>query len=108
MFLAKTPATRSVEAGHYFQGKQGTMFLNRLSEFNILKVPFGDYADNHLLTYNYGITDIVKVPRGNGNEPAAEVNRILSIIEEFNPKVLIFVYKKVLNEIINLSFWYNS
>ena len=41
LFIAKTPATVSVEAGHYFQGRQGTMFWNRLSEYNILKVPYG-------------------------------------------------------------------
>ena len=70
LFIAKTPATLSVETGHYFQGKQGTMFWNRLSDYDILKVPHGAFADNYLLENNYGITDIVKVPRDYGNEPS--------------------------------------
>jgi mismatch-specific thymine-DNA glycosylase len=109
LFIAKTPATASVEAGHYFQGKQGTMFWNRLSDYNILKVPYGDFADNYLLENNYGITDIVKVPRDYGNEPSVEeykqgLQRILATIKELNPKVIVFVYKAVLDKIIKLNF----
>ena len=104
LFIAKTPATISVDAGHYFQGKQGTMFWNRLSDYNILRVPYGDFADNHLLNNNYGITDIVKVPRDYGNEPTDEeyrqgLNKILDTIKTFQPKVIIFVYKAVLDKI---------
>jgi mismatch-specific thymine-DNA glycosylase len=109
LFIAKTPANVSVEAGHYFQGKQGTMFWNRLSEYNILKFPIENYADNYLLSNNYGITDIVKVPRDYGNEPSDEeykqgVHRILETIKKFNPTVIVFVYKTVLDKIINLKF----
>jgi len=109
LFIAKTPAMISVEIGHYFQGKQGTMFWNRLSEYNILKVPFGKFADDFLLENGYGITDIVKVPRNYGNEPSNEeyklgLERILGVIKKHNPKVIIFVYKKVLDNIISLNF----
>ncbi|MFP5041775.1 uracil-DNA glycosylase family protein [Parasediminibacterium sp. JCM 36343] len=113
LFIAKTPATISVGVGHYFQGKQGTMFWNRLSDYGILKVPNNDFADNYLLENNYGITDIVKVPRDYGNEPTSEeyrqgLQRILLIIEKFNPKVIIFVYKAVLDKIIKLNFNVNT
>ena len=109
LFIAKTPAIVSVEAGHYFQGKQGTMFWNRLSEYNILKVPNGMFADECLLSNKYGITDIVKVPRNYGNEPSDEeyksgLQRILAIINTFKPKVIVFVYKKVLDNIVRLNF----
>lgn len=109
LFIAKTPATVSVEAGHYFQGKQGTMFWNRLSEYNILKVANGKFADECLLTNKYGITDIVKVPRDYGNEPSDEeykqgLQRILSTIEKFKPTVIVIVYKKVLDNIVKLNF----
>lgn len=108
LFIAKTPATVSVNAGHYFQGKQGTMFWNRLSEYNILKVPTGKFTDECLLQNNYGITDIVKVPRDYGNEPLKEeykngFQRILSVIEKYKPSVIGFVYKKVLDNIIRLN-----
>ncbi len=109
LFIAKTPATVSVEAGHYFQGRQGRMLWNRLSDYNILKVAYGEFEDNYLLENKYGITDIVKVPRNYGNEPSNEeykqgVQRILTIIEKFNPKVIFFVYKAVLDNIIKLNF----
>lgn len=109
LFIAKTPATISVEAGHYFQGKQGTMLWNRLSEYNILKVPNGKYADECLLMNKYGITDIVKVPRDYGNEPSKDeyrqgLQRILAIVEKFKPAIIVFVYKKVLDNIVRLNF----
>lgn len=113
LFIAKTPAPRSVDAGHYFQGKQGTMLWNRLSEYNILKVPQGEFADNYLLANNYGITDIVKVPRSYGNEPSEDeykqgLNRIIDSINKFKPKVIIFIYKRVLDKIIDLNFGISS
>ena len=37
LFVAKTPAPASVEEGHYFQGKQGRMFWNRLKNYDLLK-----------------------------------------------------------------------
>jgi mismatch-specific thymine-DNA glycosylase len=109
LFIAKTPATVSVEAGHYFQGKQGTMFWNRLSNYDILKVPNGKFADEYLISNKYGITDIVKVPRDYGNEPTDEeykqgLKRILLTIEKYKPTVIIFIYKKVLDIIIRLNF----
>jgi mismatch-specific thymine-DNA glycosylase len=109
LFIAKTPAPISVEVGHYFQGKQGKMFWNMLANYDILKVPAGKYADECLLFNNYGITDVVKVPRDYGNEPSVEeyrsgLRRILVIIEKYRPKVVVFVYKKVLDNIMDLNF----
>jgi G:T/U mismatch-specific DNA glycosylase len=108
LFIAKTPATISVEIGHYFQGKQGTMFWNKLSDYDILKAPNSDFADNYLLENNYGITDIVKVPRDYGNEPSDEeyrqgLKKILDTIKLYQPKVIVFVYKAVLDKIIKLN-----
>jgi len=109
LFIAKTPTPISVEAGHYFQGKQGTMLWNKLSEYDILRVPIDKYPDECLLLNNYGITDIVKVPRDYGNEPSDEeykvgLERILQIINKYKPKVIVFVYKKVLDNIVRLNF----
>jgi uracil-DNA glycosylase len=36
LFVAKTPAPTSVEAGHYFQGQHGTNFWNRLRTYGLL------------------------------------------------------------------------
>lgn len=112
LFVAKTPALISVNSGHYFQGKQGRMFWNKLSEYNILKVPYGIYEDELLLQNNYGITDIVKVPRDYGNEPSDKeyiegLQRILDTINIHKPKVIVFIYKKVLDNITKLGFGIN-
>ena len=109
LFIAKTPAPLSVAAGHYFQGKQGKMFWNALSKHNILTVHHGEFEDDHLIENLYGITDIVKIPRGYGNEPSDDayrggLDKILDLIRLNNPKVICFVYKKVLDQILKLSF----
>lgn len=109
LFVAKTPATISVNTGHYFQGKQGRMFWNMLAKYSILNVPQGQFEDDYLLDNGYGLTDIVKVPRDYGNEPSDEeyingLQRILNLIEKHKPKVIVFVYKRVLDNIIRLNF----
>jgi len=109
LFIAKTPALLSVQVGHYFQGKQGKMFWNKLQEYGILHVPKGEHADEHLLFNNYGITDIVKIPRNYGNEPSDEeyiigIKRIMGNINTFRPRVIIFVYKRVLDNILKHNF----
>lgn len=38
LIVAKTPAPVSVATGHYFQGRQGRMFWNRLKEWNLLNL----------------------------------------------------------------------
>ena len=111
LFIAKTPAPVSVEAGHYFQGKQGKMFWNKLQNHRILTVMAGTYEDENLLAHNYGITDIVKKPRNYGNEPTPEeykdgLDHTLTIISSYTPKVLIFIYKAVLDNILKYAFSY--
>ena len=113
LFIAKTPAPISVTAGHYFQGRQGKMFWNKLAEYSILNVPYGQFEDENLLANKYGLTDIVKIPRDYGNEPSQEeyrngLQRILNLIKKHNPKVIVFVYKKVLDNILQLGFNLNT
>jgi mismatch-specific thymine-DNA glycosylase len=109
LFIAKTPAPKSVAAGHYFQGLQGKMFWNRLTKYNILQVMPNTFEDENLLDHNFGITDIIKVPRSFGNEPSTEeykagLNRILKIIKSYSPKIVVFVYKRVLDNILCFGF----
>ena len=109
LIVAKTPAPVSVAAGHYFQGSQGTAFWNRLTEHGILAVPSGKFHDEALLKHGYGLTDVVKVPRGFGNEPSDEeyrqgVPRILKLVADLRPTVLMLVYKRVLDNVLRLGF----
>lgn len=108
LFVAKTPAPISVEAGHYFQGLQGRVFWNRLREYRLL-IPTTEFEDDSLLSHGYGLTDIVKVPRSYGNEPSdaeyrAGLERILGLVGSHRPKVVVFVYKRVLDQILRIGF----
>ncbi len=105
LFIAKTPAEKSVQVGHYFQGRQGQFLWNQLKEYNILKTNKKGYEDESMLDNNFGITDIAKKPRNYSNEPSNDeyingTTRILDIINEYQPLIIIFVYKKVLDKII--------
>jgi len=109
IFIAKTPALKSVEAGHYFQGRQGIAFWNKLADYNILNVPNKKFEDDYLLENDYGITDIVKIPRNYGNEPSPEeyktgTSRIVELINLHKPKVIIFIYKAVLDNVLVNAF----
>ena len=109
LMIAKTPAMVSVEAGHYFQGRQGRMLWNRLIEYGLLDVPQGNFEDDALLANGYGLTDIVKVPRDYGSEPSDDeyregLARILRLVAQLQPQVLMFVYKRVLDQILRFSF----
>lgn len=108
LFIAKVPTDKSVKAEHYFRGKQGAAFWNKLKEYQILNVAEGEFEDDHLLSHDYGITDIAKVPRNFGDEPTTKeykdgTARILALIELYKPKVLFFVYKRVLDNILLYS-----
>jgi hypothetical protein len=108
LFVAKTPAPVSVEAGHYFQGAQGQMFWNRLKEYGIL-APTTEFEDDSLLDHRFGLTDIVKVPRAYGNEPSdaeyrSGLARILNLVRLHHPRVVVFVYKRVLDQILRFGF----
>jgi hypothetical protein len=61
LFVAKTPVPRSVEAGHYFQGKQGAMFWSRLKDYGLFKSA-RPFEDDSLLTHGFGLTDMVETP----------------------------------------------
>lgn len=109
LIVAKTPAPVSVAAGHYFQGKQGQMFWNALVGNGLLTVPAGAFHDDHLLAHGYGLTDLVKEPRPFGEEPteqeySAGIDRVLGLIKTYQPMVLMFVYKGVLDAILRLRF----
>lgn len=108
LFVGKTPAPVSVEEGHYFQGKHGREFWKMLKRYSLLN-PTTAFEDDALLDHEYGITDIAKVPREYGKEPSrseyAEGSaRVLNLIRCHRPKVVVFVYKKVLDKVLRFRF----
>lgn len=108
LFVAKTPAPGSVELGHYFQGRQGQLFWKLMKQYGLLR-PTTDFEDDSLLDHGYGLTDIAKLPRPFGQEPSqaeyrAGTRRIIELVRAHRPKVVVFVYKKVLDNIIHFEF----
>jgi len=109
LFIGKVPTPNSVSEGHYFKGRQGTMFWNKLIKYKLLKVSPGSYEDENLLEHKYGIVDIAKIPKEYGNEPSNNeyvngAKRILDVIDIYNPKVIVFIYKKVLDKLLEYAF----
>jgi mismatch-specific thymine-DNA glycosylase len=105
LFVAKTPAPESVAAGHYFQGRHGANFWSALKAYDLLKATT-QFEDDSLLDHGFGLTDIVKVPRAFGTEPSAMEykvgsSRILELIRRHHPRVVVFVYKRVLDKILH-------
>ncbi|MBI5170094.1 MAG: hypothetical protein HZA61_11440 [Candidatus Eisenbacteria bacterium] len=112
LFVAKTPTSKSVEAGHYFQGRQGRMFWNKLREFDVFRATTR-FEDDSLLAHEYGITDIAKLPHEFGCEPNTReyvegAERILGLIRVHRPKILCFVYKRVLDELLRIRFGWSQ
>src|SRR5208337_4194527 len=108
LFVGKTPAPVSVGEGHYFQGKHGREFWKMLKRYSLLN-PTTAFEDDALLDHGYGITDIAKVPREYGKEPsrseyAEGSDRVLNLIRCHRPKVVVFVYKKVLDKVLRFRF----
>lgn len=113
LFIAKVPTPDSVAAGHYFQGNHGKMLWNKLKNYGVLNVPRGEKEDEHLLRHGYGMIDIVKGPRNFGKEPRLQeymegIPRLFNILEMHKPKLIIFVYKKVLDKILYWRFRIND
>lgn len=108
LLVGKTPAPVSVEAGHYFQGKQGKAFWRLLREYGIL-ASTSQHEDDALLAQGIGLTDIAKIPREYGRKVSAEEyqmgsDRILGLVHKHRPKVTLFVYKGVLDNILRYRF----
>lgn len=108
LFVGKTPAPRSVDVGHYFQGSQGSMFWNRLKEYGLFR-QMTDFEDDSLLAHGYGLTDVARIPHSYGDEPSDEeyqvgTCRILEVANKHHPAIIVFIYKKVIDKILEFQF----
>ena len=74
-----------------------------------MNIKSGTFEDENLIEHNYGITDIVKKPRDFGNEPSNDeyktgLKRIFDLIRNKKPEILVFAYKKVLDNILKIVY----
>jgi len=109
LFLGKTPSPASVAVGHYFEGRMGRGLWRRLGDAGILSAPPGGYADDALLGAGFGVTDICKEPRPFGVEPGrgeyeAGWRRVAGIVDRLRPRILVFVYKGALDQVLRCAY----
>ena len=75
MIVGLNPAPRSVQAGHYYQGRSGRGQLMRLVRQGLIGEPDGTYFEEAALARRIGFTDIVKRPSvGEADISAAEID----------------------------------
>jgi hypothetical protein len=108
LIVGKMPATVSVNAGHYFQGRHGSFLWSELRGQKILQCD-ADYEDDCLLANGLGITDVVKVPRDFGQEPSPREYgdgwpAVAETIERLKPAVTFWPHKGALDNVLRHAF----
>jgi double-stranded uracil-DNA glycosylase len=99
LFVGLNPSPVSVEAGHYFQGRLGRAFWQRLIVAQILphETPI-ETADDALVAAGHGLTDLLKVPspRDTASDDIlrAGVGPLWQKIAIWRPAAVVFVYKR--------------
>lgn len=92
------PALTSVRAGHYYQGRLGQQFYERLRRAGLLPRAAG-WEDDLAFEHGIGFTDIVKRPTQKASEVHAEEfargrDRLRAKLRPVEPRLVIFVFKK--------------
>jgi double-stranded uracil-DNA glycosylase len=99
LFIGLNPSPVSVRAGHYFQGRLGRMFWERLMVAQILpRDTVIETADDALVAAGHGLTDLLKVPspRDTATDATlrAGVGPLWQKIAIWRPAAIVFVYKR--------------
>ena len=99
LFVGINPSPVSVDAGHYFQGRLGRAFWERLMVAQILPkdTPI-ETADDALVAAGHGVTDLLKVPSARDtatdDQLRAGVGPLWQKIAIWRPAAIVFVYKR--------------
>ena len=99
LFIGLNPSPVSVEAGHYFQGRLGRAFWERLIRAEILPTDTDiDTADDALMAAGHGVTDLIKVPTARDEATDAVlregVGPLWQKIAIWRPAAVVFVWKR--------------
>jgi TDG/mug DNA glycosylase family protein len=99
LFVGLNPSPVSVAAGHYFQGRLGRAFWERLIVAQILPHDTSiETADDALVAAGHGVTDLLKVPstRDTATDEVlrAGVGPLWQKIAIWRPAAIVFVYKR--------------
>jgi TDG/mug DNA glycosylase family protein len=93
------PSLVSVEAGHYYQGRSGRRFLQRLRDAGVIPESKRGEEDDAAFAAGIGFTDIVKRPTASASDLRADEyahgrELLLAKLGEHRPGLVIFTYKK--------------
>jgi len=99
LFVGLNPSPVSVAAGHYFQGRLGRSFWQRLIVAQILPQSTAiETADDALVAAGHGLTDLLKVPSARDTATdqilRAGVAPLWHKISVWRPAAVVFVYKR--------------
>jgi TDG/mug DNA glycosylase family protein len=99
LFVGLNPSPISVETGHYFQGRLGRAFWQRLITASILPPDTDiDTADDALMAEGHGVTDLLKVPtpRDEATDAVlrAGVGPLWHKVSVWRPAAVVFVWKR--------------
>ena len=93
------PAPPSVAAGHYYQGRLGQRFFDRLRSAGVIPEDPG-WEDDVAFANGIGFTDVVKRPTASARELSRRElehgeARLREKLERLRPERVIFTFKKV-------------
>jgi double-stranded uracil-DNA glycosylase len=99
------PAPRSVEAGHYYQGRQGQRFFARLRQAEVLDPISDGFEDDAAVAAGIGFTDVVKRPTPSADlltsaEKRHGVKLLAEKLEKVHAPVVIFPFKAAAVELV--------
>jgi len=93
------PALTSVAIGHYYQGRLGQQFFDRLQRAGVASFTRQGWQDDEAFAQGIGFTDIVKRPTARADDVTeGEFSHgktlLLDKISTYKPRMLIFSFKK--------------
>ncbi|MEO5940912.1 MAG: uracil-DNA glycosylase family protein [Candidatus Limnocylindrales bacterium] len=99
LFVGLNPSPVSVATGHYFQGRLGHVFWERLMTAQILPADTSiPTADDILVAAGHGLTDLLKLPTPRDEASAATlrsgVGPLWQKVAIWRPAAVVFVYKR--------------
>ena len=92
------PAPRSVERGHYYQGKLGARLWKRLAYLGLLRDAVPGLEDAALTAGGHGLTDIVKRVTASADELTTQefhdgAIALRAKVRQWRPRLVLFVFK---------------
>ncbi|HXX22197.1 MAG TPA: uracil-DNA glycosylase family protein [Terriglobia bacterium] len=100
VFVGLNPSNGSVKKGHYYQGRLGRRFWQRLRECNIMPALAEGAEDDDAFMHGYGFADLVRRPTGSGKELskeeklAAAPNLLARLSKTGDRPAIVFVYRE--------------